>query len=97
MDSRTIILCGQIAALAAGVAMLVGAVWFDTPLGVAIGYFFVLMTAQGLIGPNGGALASAAVPDHLGTGSAVLGLSSGSPPAPSPTSPALAVTIPPYR
>ena len=31
------------------------------------------MTAQGLIGPNGGALASAEVPDHPGTGSAVLG------------------------
>jgi MFS transporter, DHA1 family, multidrug resistance protein len=31
------------------------------------------MTAQGLIGPNGGALASAAVPEHPGTGSAVLG------------------------
>jgi DHA1 family bicyclomycin/chloramphenicol resistance-like MFS transporter len=33
----------------------------------------VLMTAQGLIGPNGGALASAEVPDHPGTGSALLG------------------------
>lgn len=71
--TRTIILVGQIAALAAGIAMLVGALWFDTPLVVAIVCFFVLMTAQGLIGPNGGALASAAVPDHPGTGSAVLG------------------------
>jgi len=33
----------------------------------------IMMSAQGLIGPNGGALASAAVPDHPGTGSAVLG------------------------
>ena len=40
---------------------------------MAIVCFFVLMSAQGLIGPNGGALASAAVPDHPGTGSAVLG------------------------
>jgi len=71
--TRTIILVGQIAALTAGIAMLVGAVWFDTPLVVAIVCFFVLMTAQGLIGPNGGALAAAAVPDHPGTGSAVLG------------------------
>jgi len=31
------------------------------------------MTAQGLIGPNGGALASAEVPEHPGTGSALLG------------------------
>jgi DHA1 family bicyclomycin/chloramphenicol resistance-like MFS transporter len=35
--------------------------------------FFVLMTAQGLIGGNAGALASAEVPDHPGTGSALLG------------------------
>ena len=69
--TRTVILVGQVAALAAGVAMLVGALWFDTPLIVALVCFFVLMTAQGLIGPNGGALASAAVPDHPGTGSAV--------------------------
>jgi DHA1 family bicyclomycin/chloramphenicol resistance-like MFS transporter len=71
--TRTIILVGQIAALASGLAMLIGAIWFDTPLVVAIICFFVLMTAQGLIGPNGGALASAQVPEHPGTGSAVLG------------------------
>jgi len=71
--TRKVILVGQVAALAAGVVMLVGALWFDTPLIVAIVCFFVLMSAQGLIGPNGGALASAAVPEHPGTGSAVLG------------------------
>jgi DHA1 family bicyclomycin/chloramphenicol resistance-like MFS transporter len=73
VPTRTVILIGQLAALAAGVAMLIGAVWFATPLLVAIVSFFVLMTAQGLIGPNGGALASAQVPDHPGTGSALLG------------------------
>jgi DHA1 family bicyclomycin/chloramphenicol resistance-like MFS transporter len=73
VPTRTVILAGQLAALAAGVAMLIGAIWFDTPLTLAIVCFFVLMTAQGLIGPNGGALASAAVPDHPGTGSAGLG------------------------
>jgi DHA1 family bicyclomycin/chloramphenicol resistance-like MFS transporter len=31
------------------------------------------MTAQGFIGPNGGALASAEVPEHPGTCSAILG------------------------
>jgi DHA1 family bicyclomycin/chloramphenicol resistance-like MFS transporter len=31
------------------------------------------MTAQGLLIPNAGALASAEVPDHPGTGSALLG------------------------
>jgi MFS transporter, DHA1 family, multidrug resistance protein len=71
--TRRVIGVGQVAALAAGIAMLVGAIWFDTPLLVAIVAFFVLMTAQGLIGPNGGALASAEVPEHPGTGSAVLG------------------------
>lgn len=71
--TRKVILAGQIAALGAGIGMLIGALWFDTPLFVAIVCFFIMMSAQGLIGPNGGALASAAVPDHPGTGSAVLG------------------------
>lgn len=71
--TRQIIGVAQVAVLAAGIAMLVGAIWFDTPLLVALISFFVLMTTAGLIGPNGGALASAAVPEHPGTGSAVLG------------------------
>jgi DHA1 family bicyclomycin/chloramphenicol resistance-like MFS transporter len=73
VPTRTVILIGQVAALAAGIGMLTGALWFDTPLILALSCFFVLMSAQGLIGPNGGALASAAVPDHPGTGSALLG------------------------
>ena len=73
VPTRRIILAGQVPALAAGVAMLVGALWFDTPLLLALIAFFVLMTTAGLIGPNGGALASAEVPEHPGTGSAVLG------------------------
>jgi DHA1 family bicyclomycin/chloramphenicol resistance-like MFS transporter len=71
--TRRVILAGLLAALAAGVAMLAGALWLGTPLPLVIVCFFVLMTAQGLIGPNGGALASAEVPEHPGTGSAVLG------------------------
>lgn len=71
--TRKLILTGQLAALTAGLGMLIGALWFDTPLILAMICFFVLMTAQGLIIPNGGALASAAVPDHPGTGSAVQG------------------------
>ena len=73
ISTRKVILVGQLAALAAGIAMLIGAIWFDTPLIVAIICFLIMMSAQGLIGPNGGALASAAVPAHPGTGSAVLG------------------------
>jgi DHA1 family bicyclomycin/chloramphenicol resistance-like MFS transporter len=71
--TRKVILAGQVAALAAGVAMLAGALWSGTPLVLAIVCFLVLMTAQGLIIPNGGALASAEVPEHPGTGSALLG------------------------
>lgn len=73
--TRKVILVGQLATLAAGAAMLTGALWFDTPLPVAVGCFGVLMTAQGLIVTNGGALASAEVPEHPGTGSALLGFS----------------------
>jgi DHA1 family bicyclomycin/chloramphenicol resistance-like MFS transporter len=71
--TRKVILVGQVAVLAAGVAMFVGAFWFGTPLLLAVGCFLVLMTAQGLIITNGGALASAEAPEHPGTGSAILG------------------------
>ncbi|TWD81683.1 DHA1 family bicyclomycin/chloramphenicol resistance-like MFS transporter [Kribbella amoyensis] len=73
VSTRKLILTGQIAALAAGIALLVGALWLGTPLPLALVSFFVLMTAQGLMIPNGGALASAAVPEHPGTGSALQG------------------------
>jgi DHA1 family bicyclomycin/chloramphenicol resistance-like MFS transporter len=73
MNGLSPILSGQIAALAADVAVLVAALWLGTALMVAIVCFFVLMTAQGLMIPNGGALASAAVPEYPGTGSAVQG------------------------
>jgi len=53
--------------------MLVGAVWFGTPLPLAIACIAVLMTAQGLIVANGAALASAEVPEPPGAGSADLG------------------------
>ncbi|MDQ0921946.1 DHA1 family bicyclomycin/chloramphenicol resistance-like MFS transporter [Pseudarthrobacter sp. W1I19] len=74
VPTRKVILVGQLIALAAGVAMLAGALWWATPLLVAMGSFFALMVAQGLINTNGGALASAEVPRHPGTSSAVLGL-----------------------
>lgn len=74
VPTRRVILIGHIIALAAGVAMLAGALWWATPLLVAMGSFFALMVAQGLINTNGGALASAEVPEHPGTSSAVLGL-----------------------
>ena len=73
VPTRTVIAIGLTATAAAGVLLLVGALWFAMPLWVAVVGFFVLMTAQGLVGPNAGALASGEVPDHPGTGSAVLG------------------------
>ncbi|GAA3130898.1 DHA1 family bicyclomycin/chloramphenicol resistance-like MFS transporter [Kribbella aluminosa] len=73
VPTRTVVGAGLIATAVAGAALLVGAVWFAMPLPVALIGFFVLMTAQGLVGPNAGALASAQVPDHPGTGSALLG------------------------
>ena len=73
VSTRAVIATGLAATAAAGVLLLVGALWFDMPLWVAVVGFFVLMSAQGLVGPNAGALASGEVPDHPGTGSSVLG------------------------
>lgn len=73
VSTRKVVGVGLAASAAAGVILLVGASWFDMPLPVALAGFFVLMTAQGLVGPNAGALASDTVPEHPGTGSALLG------------------------
>jgi len=73
VPARVFVKVGLVATGAAGLVLAVAAVWFSMPLGAALVGFFVLMTAQGLVGPNAGALASAAVPDHPGTGSALLG------------------------
>src|SRR4029078_11182693 len=75
VPTRIVITVGLVVTGAAGVLLLVGALWWDTPLVVAMVAFFFLMSAQGLVGPNAGALASAQVPEHPGTGSAVLGFS----------------------
>ncbi|NAZ74334.1 Bcr/CflA family efflux MFS transporter, partial [Kineococcus sp. T13] len=74
VPTRTVIAVGQVLALGAGVAMLVGALWLGTPLVLALVCFFALMVAVGLVLGNAGALANAAVPQHPGTGSAVLGM-----------------------
>ena len=73
MPARVFVKVGLVATGAAGLILAAAAVWFSMPLVAALVGFFVLMTAQGLVGPNAGALASAAVPDHPGTGSALLG------------------------
>jgi DHA1 family bicyclomycin/chloramphenicol resistance-like MFS transporter len=73
VSTRKVVGAGLAAGAVAGVVLLVGAIWFGMPLPVALVGFFILMTAQGLVGPNAGALASDAVPEHPGTGSALLG------------------------
>src|SRR3954468_3838 len=73
LPARVFVKIGLAGTGVAGAVLAVGAVWFSMPLAVALVGFFVLMTAQGLVGPNAGALASAAVPKHPGTGSALLG------------------------
>ena len=75
VPTRTVITVGLAVTGAAGILLLAGALWWGTPLIVTVVAFFLLMSAQGLIGPNAGALASAQVPEHPGTGSAVLGFS----------------------
>ena len=73
VPTRVVIFAGLCGTAAAGGLLLAGALWFGMPLPVALIGFFVLMTSQGWVGPNAGALASAEVPDHPGTGSAVIG------------------------
>ena len=72
MPTRAVVGVGLAATAVAAVVLLVGAL-LGMPLPVALVGFFVLMSAQGLVGPNAGALASGAVPDQPGTGSALLG------------------------
>lgn len=72
VPTRTVITIGLAATGAAGLLLLAGAM-VGMPLWVAIVGFFALMSAQGLVGANAGALASNEVPEHPGTGSAVLG------------------------
>jgi MFS transporter, DHA1 family, multidrug resistance protein len=73
VPTRVVIGAGLLATGAAGVLLLAGSLWFGTPLPLVMAGFFLLMTAQGLVGANAGALASAEVPQHPGTGSAALG------------------------
>lgn len=74
VDTNKVIATGLVITGFAGVLLLGGAIWWSMPLPIAVVGFFVLMAAQGLVGPNAGALASATVPKHPGTGSALLGL-----------------------
>ena len=73
VPAQRLIAIGLAATTAAGLTSLSGALWLGTPLWIAIVGFFVLMSAQGLVGPNAGALASGEVPEHAGTGSALRG------------------------
>jgi len=72
VPTRVVVWAGLAATGVAAVVLLAGA-GFGMPLPVALAGFLVLMSAQGLVGPNAGALASGVVPDQPGTGSALLG------------------------
>lgn len=73
VSTSRVILAGLVLTGLVGVGLLIAAIWWGMPLWVALIGFFLLMSAQGLIGPNAGALASNEVPEHPGTGSALLG------------------------
>jgi DHA1 family bicyclomycin/chloramphenicol resistance-like MFS transporter len=73
VPTRVVVGAGLAVTGLAGAVLLAGALWFRMPLPVALAGFFLLMSAQGLVGPNAGALASGAVPEQPGTGSALLG------------------------
>jgi DHA1 family bicyclomycin/chloramphenicol resistance-like MFS transporter len=72
VSTRSIVAVGLTATAAAAALLMIGAL-VGMPLPIALVGFFVLMSAQGLVGPNAGALASGTVPDEPGTGSALLG------------------------
>ncbi|MGJ6981287.1 multidrug effflux MFS transporter [Aestuariimicrobium soli] len=72
--TRKVMFTGQSLAFVGAILLLVSAIWFDAHWSLVMPSFFLLMAGQGLIGPNGGALASAEVPEYAGTASAVLGL-----------------------
>ncbi len=74
VPTRRVILGGQALALTGALEMLIGAIFFDMPLAMAMVGFFCIMVGQGFTGANGGALASQQVPQYAGTASAVLGL-----------------------
>ena len=73
VPTRVVVGAGLAVTGLAGAVLLAGALWFRMPLPVALAGFFLLMSAQGLVGPNAGALASGVVPKYPGTGSALLG------------------------
>lgn len=71
---RTLIGIGLSISAFAALLLLVGTLVFDTPAWIVFPGFFLLVSAQGLIFGNGGALASRESLDMAGTGSALLGL-----------------------
>jgi len=73
VPTRAVVGAGLAVTGLAGVMLLAGALWLGMPLPLTLTGFFLLMSAQGLVGPNAGALASGAIPGQPGTGSALLG------------------------
>ncbi|WP_203568160.1 multidrug effflux MFS transporter [Aestuariimicrobium ganziense] len=74
VPTHQVLMSGLLLALAGGLWMMLGVAAFDAPLWSVWPACFALTFSIGLVGGNSGALASAEVPDHAGTGSALLGL-----------------------
>ena len=74
VPTRRVIGVGQAIGVAGAVALLGAGLVLHSALIPVVGAFLALMLSHGLSTANAGALASAQVPDHPGTGSAVLGL-----------------------
>jgi DHA1 family bicyclomycin/chloramphenicol resistance-like MFS transporter len=74
IPTRRVVLIGMLVGLAGAAGLLLGGLLLEAPLVLVLVCFLALMVDHGLATPNAGALASAEVREHPGTGSAVLGL-----------------------
>jgi DHA1 family bicyclomycin/chloramphenicol resistance-like MFS transporter len=74
VPTRRVIGVGQAIGVVGAVGLLGAGLLMHSALLPVIGAFLALMLSHGLSTANAGALASAQVPEHPGTGSAVLGL-----------------------
>ncbi len=73
-DPRLLMRIGILTVIAASAALLVGALWLDTPAWIVLPAFFFTVAPQGFIFGNGAALVSQEAIDFAGTGTAMIGL-----------------------
>ncbi len=97
VSTRKVVGVGLAATGIAGSALLLGALWFGTPLPVALAGFFVLMTVQGLVGPTPAHWPRPTCPNIPAQDRPCSAFCSGAWPVSSPHWPISAGTRPPYR